>query len=108
MEQGPGRRFHIVDEERLRQLILDFSPDIRRDTERIGDLIRQIVAFEREKAGFDRPSGTLELWPNKEKKHPSEPDLIGTGKITGRSYRAMGWCSKTDKLKVSLLPPKRK
>jgi hypothetical protein len=108
MDQGPGRRFYIVDEERLRQLILDFSPDIRRDTERMSDLIRQMVGFEREKAGLDKPGGIIELWPNKKKKHASDPDMIGTGRIAGRSYCAASWLSKTDKLKVSLLPPKRK
>jgi hypothetical protein len=103
-----GRRFFIVDEDELRQKIIEMSPEIRRDTERMADLIREMVALERQKAGLDNPRGTIEISPNKAKKHPSEPDLSGFGHVAGRSYRAAGWRSVTDKLKISLLPPKRK
>jgi hypothetical protein len=105
---GPGRRFLIVDEDQLRQLIIQLSPDIRRDTDRMGDFIRELVTLEREKTGLDNPRGTLELWPNKEKKDPSHPDLIGTGRIAGRLYQATGWLSKANKVKIALLPRKRK
>lgn len=107
MNDGPGKRFYIVDEEQLRQMVIEFSPDIRRDTDRMADLIRELVKLEREKSGLDKPAGTIELWPNKEKKNDSQPDLIGSGRIAGRPYRAAAWISKPDKLKVSLQPKER-
>lgn len=103
---GPGHRFHIVDEDRLRELILDFSPQIQRDVDIMADLIRDQVKLEREKSGFDNPRGTLELYPN-QKKHAADPDLIGTGRIAGRVYRAAAWCFKTDRLKIALLPARK-
>jgi hypothetical protein len=103
-----GRRFLIIDEEKLQQLIFELSPDIRRDTERMGDMIRELVNLEREKSGLDQPKGTLELLPNQGKKHASEPDLTGSGFVAGRSYQAAAWISKNDKLRISLLPKKPK
>jgi hypothetical protein len=105
-DYGQGRRFFIVEEEGLRQMIAALSPDIRRDTERMADLIREMVSIERQKAGLDKPHGSLELFPNKEKKLASDPDLTGAGRIAGRFYRAAGWVSKTDTLRISLLPRK--
>jgi hypothetical protein len=102
-----GRRFLIIDEEKLQQLILELSPDIRRDTERMGDLIRELVKLEREKTGLDNPRGTLELYPYK-KKDSSDPDITGTGHVAGRFYRAAGWISKNGKLRIALLPQNRK
>jgi hypothetical protein len=103
-----GEAYFIVSESQLRKKILELSPEIRRDTEREADMIRELVKLEREKLGLDNPRGTLELRPNKEKGNPGEPDLIGSGRIAGRFYRAMGWISKTDKIRIALLPPKRK
>ena len=101
---GPGKRWFLLSEEQLREKILELSPDIHRDTGRMEDLIRELVKLEREKAGLDNPYGTLELWKNREKKSESHPDLVGAGRIAGRSYRVAAWFSGSDKLKVSLLP----
>jgi hypothetical protein len=102
-----GRQYWIVNEDQLRQLILDYGPDIRRDTERMGDMIRELVKLDREKAGLDKPAGALELFANKEKKRPSDPDFTGAGWIAGRDYRAAAWISHTAKLKISLLHRKQ-
>lgn len=103
---GPDKQF-LVTEGSLRQLLLDDSPALRRDTEHLAELIKELVKFEREKAGLDKPSGTIELLPNKDKKSPSDPDLTGWGRVAGRQYRAAAWlASSGDKLKISLLPRK--
>ena len=107
MDPNCGRRFFIIDEERLRELIMDFSPEIRHDTALVADLIRDLVKTEREKAGLDRPRGMIELYKNSQKTG-NDPDLIGSGRIAGRFYRAAGWFGKTDKLKIALLPRKAK
>jgi hypothetical protein len=107
LNNGLGRRFFIVDEDQLRQKILELSPDIRRDTDREEEMIRELVKLEREKLGLDNPRGNIELSPYK-KKNPSDPDLTGTGKVAGRFYRVAGWISKTGKLRIALLPRARK
>lgn len=104
----PGRAYFIVDEEGLRQKILELSPEMRRDTERLADLLRELVKFEREKAGLDNPSGRIELYPNSQKSHPTQPDLIGTGWVGGKFYQAAAWIGKTDKIKIALQPAKTK
>jgi hypothetical protein len=85
--QASGRRFFIVDEEQLRQKILELSPEIRRDTQRMEDIIHELVSLEREKLGLDRLSGDGQLRPKKDKLSPGEPDFIGEAKIAGRFYR---------------------
>jgi hypothetical protein len=104
VNEGPGRRFFLVNEDQLRQLILDYSPDIRRDTDRMGDLMRELIKFEREKAGFDKPGGTIELSRNRTKKEAGHPDLIGSGVIAGRSYRVVAWFPSKGKIRIRLLP----
>jgi hypothetical protein len=106
-DNGPGRRFFIVDEDQLRAKILELSPEIRRDTERMEDLIRDLVRLEREKLGLDNARGSLELWPNKDKRSPSDQDWIGSGKVCGRAYRAAGWILKYGRFQISLLPQRR-
>jgi len=102
-----GRAFYIVDEDALRAKILQFSPEIHRDTLRMEDMIRELVNHEREKLGLDNPRGALELIDNTQKKDSDHPDLIGSGFIAGRPYRAAGWLAKNGKLKIALLPLKR-
>ena len=92
----------------LRRRLIQEDPQIKSEVELMANMIRELVNLERAKLGLDNPRGTIELWPNKEKKHASEPDFWGAGKIAGRSYRAAGWLAKSDKIKISLLPPKRK
>jgi len=103
---APGKAFYIVDEERLRQLIIDLSPQIQHHCNQMGDLIREIVSLEREKLGLDRPAGIIELEIyNKQK--PEDPELVGIGRIAGRTYQAAAWLTQKGKLKISLLPRKR-
>jgi hypothetical protein len=87
-----------------RRRLIDSSPQIHTDVESMTALIRELVNLEREKLGLDRPRGTLELYLNKEKNQPSDPDLTGSGFIAGRRYRAAAWRSAKDKLRISLLP----
>lgn len=102
-----SKSYYFVDEDQLRDLILKLSPDIRHDTDRMADLIRELVTLEREKTGLDNPKGTLELVPNKDKKTAAHPDLIGSGRVTGRFYHAAAWVSGS-KIKIALLPQKTK
>jgi hypothetical protein len=102
------RRFLIVDQDRLRQVVLELSPELRRDTEHLATLIKELVTFEREKAGFDKPRGTLTLWPNKNKTLSAHPDMLGDGRIAGRQYRVAAWFQGEHNLKVSVLPAQRK
>jgi hypothetical protein len=97
------RVLNIALEDQRRRLI-DSSPQIYADVQSMTALIRELVSLEREKLGLDRPRGTLQLYLNKEKKQPSDPDLTGSGFIAGRRYRAAAWLSGKDKLRISLLP----
>jgi hypothetical protein len=87
-----------------RRRYLDCSPQIHADAQAMTTIIRELVNLEREKLGLDRPRGTAELYLNKEKKQPSDPDLTGSGFIAGRRYRAAAWFSGKDKIRISLLP----
>lgn len=91
----------------MREWILELSPDIKREADRMADLIRELVTLEREKTGLDNPHGTLELLRNKDKKDASHPDLVGSGRVAGRFYHAAGWISGS-KIKIALLPQKPK
>jgi hypothetical protein len=93
-----------IAEDDFRRRILEISPQIRADVDVMASLIRELVNLEREKLGLDKPRGTLELIPNKAKKNPGDPDLIGSGRIAGRSYKAAAWISGKEKIRVSLLP----
>jgi hypothetical protein len=91
-----------LDDQRHR--LIDSFPQIHTNVESMTALIRELVNLEREKLGLDRPRGTLELYSNKGKKQPSDPDLTGSGLIAGRRYRAAAWLSGKDKIRISLLP----
>jgi hypothetical protein len=108
VDYGQGRRLYVLEEDQLRQAILDMTPDIRRDTERLADVLCDLVKLEREKRGLDRPRGTIELYPNRKKKHTTDPDLTGSGWIAGREYRVAAWVSARDKIRIALLPRKAK
>lgn len=47
--------------------------------------------------------GDLTLATNKTKSAPTQPDLVGTGKIAGHLYRALGWKS-AQNISISLIP----
>jgi hypothetical protein len=104
----PRKRYFIVDEDQLRAKIVELSPEIRRDAKRMEDLIIEMVGLERQKMGLDNPGGALELEPNEEKKSHDSPDLVGSGLVCGRHYRAAGWLTKNGNLKIALLPKKAK
>ena len=105
---APGKRFFIVDEERLGQFLIDYSPQIHHDVDRMEDILGELITLERHKAGFDSPCATIELLPKNDKKHPDDCDWFGQGRIAGRSYRVSARISPDQKLKIALLPPKRK
>jgi hypothetical protein len=107
MDNGAqGKRFFVLDEDALRQKALKLCPEIRRERERMEDVIRELVRLERSKLGLDNPRGALELWPNEQKKTDDSPDLIGKGVISGKLYRAAAWLTKNGNLKIALLPQK--
>jgi hypothetical protein len=105
METKPLPDVLLIAEDDLRRRLREMSPQLHAYTLPMAELIRELVKIERAKAGHDKPGGTLELVPNKDKKRPTDPELTGYGTITGRHYRAAAWFSGNgDKLKISLLP----
>lgn len=96
-----------IDEESLRERLIAMSPQLRQEHEHIAGLLRELVNLERQKMGLDHPGGKLWLYPNQEKKNDTDPDLIGKGLVNARPYQAAGWVTKSKKLKIALLPPRR-
>lgn len=90
-DYGSGKQYFLVDSDQLERLILDYSPEIRHDTNRMADLIREMVDTEREKRGLDKPDGkaTLELNPNK--RSGSDCDYRGLMWVAGRMYTVRAW-----------------
>jgi hypothetical protein len=87
-DTGPGKRFFIVDEELLRQKIVELSPQIRRDTNRMEDMIGELVQLDREKAGLTKHhggKGTLELCASR--RNPQAPDFSGQIRVSGKTYQ---------------------
>ena len=107
-DYGEGNQYFLVNSDQLRQLIIDWSPEIRLDCKRLEETLREMVKVDRARTGLDRPSGALTLWPNKNKTLDTHPDLVGDGRIAGRNYRAAAWFSGEHNLKVSVLPAERK
>jgi hypothetical protein len=103
---GLGKSWYLVNDDQLREMIVAMSPEIRHDTDRMTDLLREMVKTDRAKAGLDNPEGIIELTLHKKQKD-SDPDMTGSGRVAGRQFRAFAWLGKTGKLKVSLLPAKR-
>jgi hypothetical protein len=103
---GQGKAFYLVDLDQLRELIIELSPEIRRDTERMGALITELVNLERAKLGLDDPRGTIELVRNP-KAGGQEADFSGWGTVCGRRFRAGAWFHGPDKIRIGLLPAKK-
>jgi hypothetical protein len=118
-DHGGGKAYYIVSEqaaleeifelypqlyEALRTRLLAQIPELRADTERFADLLREIVKLERAERGLDNPRGRLELLPNKDKSDPLQPDFIGTGQIAGRHYHLSAWIQKNGSIKIAALP----
>jgi hypothetical protein len=104
---GQGKAFYLVDLDQLRELIIEFSPDIRRDTERIAASIHELVNLERAKLGLDDPRGTIELVRNPKAGGLGEADFSGWGTVCGRRFRAGAWFHGPDKIRIGLLPAKK-
>ena len=98
----------LIAEDDLRRRLRLMSPQLHADTLVMAELIREMVKLEREKLGLDRPSGRLELSPNKNRQASDDPDWTGTGIVAGRHYRVAAWLSKAGFFRVSLLPRKLK
>jgi hypothetical protein len=103
MEESP-----TFDSDALRQIMIALAPGLRADVEQMTRVMREMVELERMKRGLDRPGGKLLLSPNADKKSDHDPDLIGSGSITGRQYRCAGWITKNGKLQIGLLPQNQK
>lgn len=99
--------YYCLTEDQLRQKLFEISPELRAEHREMCELLRESVRTEREKLGLDNPRGVIELYPNKDKKHTDQPDFNGRAWVSGRSYAAAAWVSRT-KIKITLQPPKAK
>lgn len=102
--------YYCFTEEGLRACalrVLEMFPELRAEAREMCNLLRECVKTEREKLGLDKPRGSIELGQNKEKDHPSQPDLIGSALVAGRRYQAAGWI-KANTIRIALLPQHRK
>ena len=106
MSNSGGQRWFLLNEDQLDLLIRRISPQIHDDINRQEDLIRELVNLERTKLGLDKPTGSIELWANKDKKYAREPDFIGSSRIAGRYYRAAAWLCPPDRIRIELGPRK--
>lgn len=97
-----------IAQEDLCRRIVEFSPQISADVQVMAQVIRELVALEREKHGFDRLRGSIELEPNKGKTQAAQPDFEGWGRVAGRGYRAAAWPRPGNKIHIELLARKSK
>jgi len=94
-------------EDALRERILLIAPELRHDVNVMADLIRDCVKLEREKAGLDNPTGSIELHPNESRSSDQAPHLIGAGTVAGRRYEAAAWLTPNNVLRVALIKPRK-
>jgi hypothetical protein len=107
LQQRRTEQILRIAEDDLRARVMEISPQIARSVELEADMIRELVELERQKAGLDKTGGTIHLYPYKEKNDPAEPDIVGSARISGCSYRAAGWLTKNGGLRIALVPGKR-
>ena len=93
---GPGKQWFLVNSEQLEALIIQFSPEIRHDTNRMADMIRELVDTEREKAGLDKSGGKGAIHFNSSS-HPKSPDFSGEIRISGKCYEVLAYISHNKK-----------
>lgn len=86
-----GKQYFLVNSDQLEQLIIELSPDIRRDTNRMADLIGSFVELEREQKGLDKVGGKGTLSLNKNRKNLKAPDFSGRIRISGKSYEVSAY-----------------
>src|SRR5215470_11068570 len=84
-------RTQRIAEDDLRRRISEQVPEIRTDVERMENALRELVDFERSKLPPAHNFGYLILKANKAKKKPSDPDVIGSGKIAAKPFKAVGY-----------------
>ena len=84
-------RAQRIAEEDLRRRISEQAPEIRQEVERMENALRELVDFERSKLPPAHNCGYLILKANKAKKKPSDPDVIGTGKMAAKTFKATGY-----------------
>jgi hypothetical protein len=87
-----GKQYFLVSSDQLDQFLVEHSPEFRRDTERLADLIKEMVDLEREERGLAivGGKGTLEL-NQKRKANPSAPDFVGRILISGKTYQVSAY-----------------
>lgn len=83
---GTGKQYFLVNSDQLEELIVQLSPDIRRDTNRMEDLIREMVDTDRAKAGLGATGGKGTLQLNPKRRNPKAPDFTGRMRISGKSF----------------------
>ena len=93
-----GKSWYLVNTDQLTQLVLDLipslSPEIRQDTNRMADLIREMVDFEREKSGLTQKpqsGGIATLYPSKNRQSEQAPHFVGQARIDGKRYSVALW-----------------
>ena len=93
-------------DDQLRLRILDVVPELRRDIKELAEIFREYVRLQRDKLGLDTHPAEIRLQPNKNKKRQGEkaPDLVGSGRVEGRLYDAVGYINGR-KLRIVLRQP---
>jgi hypothetical protein len=99
------KEFHFTEDE-LRNFIIERVPEIRMQALALTDVLRQSIAFEERKKGYEHPKGTIALVPNPHRHDDHSPALIGKGKVASRLYDAAGWLNPNNSIRVVLIPPK--
>jgi len=102
-EAASAFRALSLPEEVIRQRIVEISPEIRHDVNIMADMIRKLVALERDKLGLDENCGRIDLAPNHAKKSSADPDLVGSGLYAGNRIEAAAWAGKNGKIRISVI-----
>ena len=101
-------RAQQIAQDDLRRRIIEQVPEIRHEVDRMENVLRELVDFERSKLPPAHNFGYLILKANKAKKKLSDPDIVGNARIGDKNFKATGY-SNTDPigekfLKVTLQP----
>jgi hypothetical protein len=99
------KEFHFTEDE-LRNFIIERVPELRLHALALTGVLRQSVAFEERKKGYEHPKGSIALVPNEHRHDDQSPDLVGKGRVANRLYDAAGWLAPNNSLRVVLIPHK--
>jgi hypothetical protein len=99
------KEFHFTENE-LRNFIVERVPEIRMQALALTDVLRQSIAFEERKKGYEHAKGSIALVPNPHRHDDHSPDLIGKARVAGRPYDAAAWLAPNNSIRVVLIPPK--